>query len=371
MGLRSFGVEEELLLVDADGKVPRAMSTAVLRHARANGESLHHRLASGWIDSELQRQQVEVCTPPCTTLDELSRHVRARRTVAAQAARAAGVRIVALATCPVAVCPSLTPYDRYRRMADEYARVTEEQLICGCHVHVQVSSPDEGVGVLDRIQPWLPPLLALSANSPFWQGRDTGYESWRRQVWARWPSNGPTEPFGTAERYRRVVRTMIETGTLLDEGMVYFDARLSRRYPTVEIRVPDVCLIADDTVLVAALTRGLVETAAREHRAGVPPAPVRTELLRSAMWRAGRSGLGGTLVHPGTWRPAPVETVVRALVEHVRPALEDAGDMADVRDLLKAPARRGNGARLQRAAYARTGRTAGVVADAVERTMDF
>jgi carboxylate-amine ligase len=256
-------------------------------------------------------------------------------------------------------------------MADEYARITDEQLICGCHVHVNVFSPDEGVGVLDRIRPWLPPLLALSANSPFWQGRDTGYDSWRRQVWNGWPSNGPTEPFGTAENYRRVVQAMISTGTLLDEGMVYFDARLSRRYPTVEIRVADVCLVADDTVLVAALVRGLVETAGRAHLAGSPPAPVRTELLRSAMWRAGRSGMGGTLVHPVTWRPAPAETVVRALIDHVRPALEDAGDLAAVRELLAALVRRGNGARLQRAAYARTGRVAGIVADAVTWTMRF
>lgn len=370
MRLRSFGVEEELLLFDPEGGAPRAMSGAVLHHARLQGEKVHTSpLTKGGMESELQREQLEICTRPCTTLDELDRQVRRRRLAAARAAAAAGVRIAALATSPVAAHPTLTPHDRYRQMADQYAQVADEQLICGCHVHVEVSSPEEGVGVLDRIGPWLPPLLALSANSPFWQGRDTGYDSWRRQVWARWPSSGPAEPFRSADGYRRAVRALIETGALLDEAMVYYDARLSRHYPTVEVRVADVCMRADDTVLIAALVRGLVETAARAHREGRPPVPVRTEVLRAAMWRAGRSGLSGALVHPVTWRPAPARTVLQALVEYLRPALEDAGDLAAVRELLQALARRGNGACLQRTAYARTGCISGVIADAMDRTV--
>ncbi|TNY36050.1 carboxylate-amine ligase [Thermomonospora catenispora] len=370
MGLRSFGVEEELLLVDPESGAPRAMSGAVLRRARLQGEGLHASpLVDGGIGSELQREQLEICTRPCTTLEELAGQVRHRRRTADRAAREAGVRIAALATSPMAVHPSLTPRDRYRRLADQYARVADEQLICGCHVHVEVSSPEEGVGVLDRIRPWLAPLLALSANSPFWQGRDTGYDSWRWQVWQGWPSSGPTAVFGDARAYRDTVRTMIATGVLLDEGMVYFDARLSRTYPTVEVRVADVCLIAEDTVLVAALVRGLVETAARAWRAGEPPDPVRTEVLRLAMWRAARSGLRGPLIHPTTWRPAPAGTVIEALVEHVRGALEGSGDLAAVRRALRSLRVRGTGARLQRAAHARSGRLVEVVRDAVARTV--
>ena len=133
----------------------------------------------------------------------------------------------------------------------------------GCHVHVSISSPDEGVAVLDRIRPWLPVLLALSANSPFWQGRDSAYASFRYQAWTRWPSAGPTDAFGTVEVYRQTVQQMVRTGTLLDTGMVYFDARLSDHYPTIEIRISDVCLYADDAALIAALARALVETEAR------------------------------------------------------------------------------------------------------------
>ena len=130
------------------------------------------------------------------------------------------------------------------------------------------TSASEGVAVLDRIQPWLATLLALSANSPFWQGVDSAYASFRYQAWGRWPCSGPTGQFGSAAAYQATVQQMIDTQTLLDSGMVYFDARLSEHYPTIEVRIADVCQHADDAVLIAALIRGLVETEARNWQAG-------------------------------------------------------------------------------------------------------
>ena len=103
---------------------------------------------------------------------------------------------------------------------------------------------------------------AISANSPFYQGRDTAYASWRSQAWAQWPSAGPTERFGSLENYREVSRQMRESGAAQDEGMLYFDARLSAEHPTVEVRISDVCTDPDDAVLIAALLRGLVSSAA-------------------------------------------------------------------------------------------------------------
>jgi carboxylate-amine ligase len=223
------------------------------------------------------------------------------------------------------------------------------------------------VAVLDRIRGWLPYLLALSANSPFWQGQDSGYASFRSQVWGRWPSAGPTELFGSLETYHATMRAMIESRTVLDLGMVYFDARLSRQHPTVEVRVADVCLDADDAVLLGGLVRALVDTAARSWRAGVPAAPIRTELLRLASWRAGRSGLDGDLVNPAG-RPAPAAQVIRALVDHVRPVLDEYGDWEVIEDLVATVLSRGNGATAQRRIYRTSGELADVVAYAADRT---
>jgi carboxylate-amine ligase len=204
--------------------------------------------------------------------------------------------------------------------------------------------------VLDRIRPWLPALLALSANSPFWQGQDTGYSSFRYQAWSRWPTAGPTDAFGTVAAYRRTIQQMIGTGTLLDTGMVYFDARLSEHYPTIEIRVADVCLRADDAVLVAALSRALVETEARAWRAGGDVPGQRVEMLRLASWRASRSGLEYSLLNPASGLPESAAVTVNALFDHVRDALDEQGDTATARELLDAVLARGNGAAFQRGA---------------------
>lgn len=338
------------------------MSGAIIRDAGPDDEHIH---------TELQLEQLEIDTRPTTSLDDLAGEVRQRRLAAAYAARAVGAEVAALGTSPLPVKPSLTPVWRYEWMADEYGLTAAENLTCGCHVHVSVSSDEEGVGIIDRIRSWLPPLLAMSANSPFWQGRESGYASYRGRVWPRWPSAGPTGTFGSAENYHSMVKAMVGSGVLLDEGMIYFDARLSRHYPTVEVRIGDVCLEADDAVMLAALVRALVETAARQWEAGEPPLQVPVEMLRLANWRASKSGLGGDLVHPTTLRPVPAKMVLETLLEHVTPALTDAGELATVRGMLDALVDRGTGADQQRRIFRQYNRLSDVVAHAIARTIKF
>ncbi|MFJ4499722.1 glutamate--cysteine ligase [Streptomyces sp. NPDC088864] len=360
--VRTVGVEEELLLVDEQSGDPRALSTAVLALAerRAEGDSV--------FEQELHRQQVEFATEPRTDMRELADEILRWRAEAAHSAAGAGGAVVALATAPLPVSPSIGDGERYRWLADTYGLTTQEQLTCGCHVHVSVESDEEGVAVLDRIRPWLAVLLALSANSPFWQGQDTTYSSYRSRVWGRWPSSGPVEIFGSARRYHDEVRALVDTGVLRDKGMIYFDARLSHRYPTVEIRVADVCLDPADAVLLATLARALVETAARAWRAGEPPEPYGVGLLRMAAWQAGRSGLEGPLLHPATMRPVPGPEAVRALLAQVRDALEDSGDLRAATEGVERVLKRGTGARFQRDALARTGSLRDTVAECVART---
>ena len=275
MTLRRMGVEEELLLVEPETGQPQAVAGTVLEAAARAAAAPGHDLSVGEaadgavqaLDFELQSQQVETNTQPCLGLDDLGREVRRCRSWAADAAGKAGAQIAALATSPVPVAPELVGHARYQKMARAFGLTAYEQLTCGCHVHVDISSADEGVAVLDRIGPWLAILLALSANSPFWQGRDSGYASFRYQAWGRWPASGPTEVFGSActdpgrpwTRRRVPLRCSIR-------AWAHFDARLSESYPTVEVRIADVCLLAQDTVLIATLARALVDTEARRWR---------------------------------------------------------------------------------------------------------
>ncbi|MFF8190658.1 glutamate--cysteine ligase [Streptomyces bobili] len=360
--MRTVGVEEELLLVDPETGEPQARSAAVL--ARAARERAEQQV----FEKELHNQMLEFATHPQSGMDELAEEIVRIRGEAARHAGEIGCTVAALATSPLPVRPSVGMNRRYQWMAEQYGIATREQLVCGCHVHVSVESDEEGVAVIDRIRPWLSVLAALSANSPFWQGKETGYSSYRSRVWQRWPSAGPTELFGSAERYHRRVADMVATGTILDEAMAYFDARLSARYPTVEIRVSDVCLRADTAVLVAALVRALVETAAREWKAGEEPVDHSVSLLRLAGWRAAKSGLTGDLLHPETMRHAPAETVVRTLIDHVSEALADSGDLERVRTTCADLLRHGNGAMVQRETWERTGSLREVVTACVRHT---
>ena len=366
--MRTVGVEEELLLVDDHGH-PAAVARAVLAAAAAAGSSSSDGGGDGeGLEAELQLQQVEIDSVPCEHLADLGADLAGRRREVDQLARAAGVRVVALGTSPVPVTPETTSEPRYRRMAKHYGLMEQEQLTCACHVHVSVASEEEGVAALDRIRIWLPVLVAMSTNSPFWQGRDTGYAGYRTQVWARWPAAGPADLHHSPERYDALVDALIGTGALLDRGMVYFDARLSAKYPTVEVRVPDVAQDVGHSVVLAGLARALVDTAVAEWRDGRPPPEAPAVVLRAATWRASRFGLADDLVDPLTTELAPAARVVADLVDHVAPALRDNGDLDLVGDGTGRVVASGTGADLQRRAHARRGRLEDVVRAAVDAT---
>jgi glutamate---cysteine ligase / carboxylate-amine ligase len=359
--MRTFGVEEELLIVDPDSGQPLALADALLAGHRLAADdappdqyALKTRDETAYDDdemglsAELKLEQIETQTRPCREYSELLPQIRAGRLLADQAARKFGARVAALATSPFGLASHTTPDPRYARMLERFGLTAQEQLTCGFHVHTSIESEDEGVAVLDRIRDKLAVLTALSANSPFWMGMHTGFASYRTQAWNRWPTSGPSAIFGTYSQYRRVVTRLLDSGVMLDEGMIYFDARLSRNHPTVEVRVADVCLRAEDAALIAVLVRALVETASREWREGVEPAPVPTVLLRMAAWQASSSGLGGELLDFGTFRPAPAVDVVRALVDYLAPVLSEQGELSLARQGVEDIISRGTGAAEQR-----------------------
>jgi carboxylate-amine ligase len=364
--MRTFGVEEELLIVDPDSGEPLALADALLSGRRMAADDapddprVLHTHDTAVIDdemglsAELKLEQIETQTRPCLEYGELLEQIRAGRALADRAARNNKARVAALATSPLGLSSHTTPDPRYAKMLERFGLTAQEQLTCGFHVHTYIESHDEGVAVLDRIRDKLAVLTALSANSPFWNGVQTGFESYRTQAWNRWPTAGPSGIYGNYSAYRRVVARLLDSGVMLDEGMIYFDARLSRNHPTVEVRVADVCLRAEDAALIAVLVRALVETASREWHDGVEPAPVPTVLLRMASWQASSEGLGGELLDFGTFRPAPAVDVVRSLVDYLAPVLQEQGELASARQGVEDVIARGTGAAEQRRVRDRT-----------------
>ena len=330
-GAITLGVEEEFVLLD-----PSTGATVLA------GPDLVRMLdGEPGIQQELMRFQVETGTRVCTSLDDLGRElIRLRRLAAAAAARL-GCRLVASGVAPYRT-PGLaavtTGQPRYRELARRYGRVVAEAGTCGCHVHVGVPSRDLGVQVLARLRPWLAPLLAVSANSPIAGGHDTRWASWRYVLQSRWPTAVPPAAWPDAAAYDTAVRRLIGQGAALDERSVYFLARLSPRYPTVEVRVADVCLDAGTAVLLAGLTRALVATALAEARRGTPAAAAPARQVAAALAAAARQGLAGAAADPVTGQPAGAAALRARLLDHVYPALSDHGDTETI-TTAAAPAR--------------------------------
>lgn len=368
--VRTFGVEEEVLLVDASGTrlvaaaedVVRAAQEAAAHSAGPAQDQGVHKLTL-----EVKQEQIEIVGPPQSRLDELAASIRAGRAMADAAASQVGARTVALATSPLGPEPHLVATPRFRRMQDKFGLTLTEQLTCGFHVHVGIESDEEGVAVLDRIRAWLPLVIALSANSPFWHGTDSGYSSYRYQAWRRWPTAGPMDLFGSPAEYHRQVADLLGSGVPMDNGMIYFDARLSKRFPTVEIRVADVCLDPLHAAGVAGVVRALVETASRQWRSGRAPHPATATQLQLWSWQASRSGVeGGELVDPVTGRPCPAGDAVARLLDLIRPVLAEWQEETMVDTVVGSILRDGSGAVRQRKAYGRRGDFADVIRDAME-----
>lgn len=357
---RTVGVEEEFLLVRSGSARLAAVGNEVVSLAEAGSD--------GQFNHELKQEQAELGTAPHRALADLEDDLRTRRAELGAAAHRVGVRLIASATSPLDEHVSTTADRRYERMTRVFGQVARAQLTCGMHIHVALESREEGVQVLDRIRGWLPVLAALSSNSPFVAGRDTDYASFRTVLWGQWPSSGVVDPFGSLEEYDRAREALIATGAALDDGMIYYDARLSAKYPTLEIRVCDVCADVADAPALAGLARALVTTAARSAAAGVAPASIRSELLRAARWRAARWGVEGELVDAHVGERVPAWDLVDRMLETTEQALSDAGDEVRVREQLHRVRGRGTGARLQRTAYDEGG-ISGVVDALAEQTL--
>ena len=352
----TLGVEEEYQIVDARTRALIPREEQVLGGAEA---ALGER-----VQPEFHASQIEIATPICHSLDDVrAQLVRARAELTKSAERDGQQQIAAAATHPFSKAREqpVTDKPRYKEMADEYRRLADELVIFGCHVHVGMADPDDALQVLSRARNWLAPLLALSANSPYWGGVDTGYASYRTELWVRWPMAGPPLAFESRAEHDQLIDDLVATGSISDATKLYWDIRLPAKSPTVEFRVADVYLTVDEAVLMAGLMRALARTCLQQFQSGVPLAPLRPELLRAAHWRAARYGLEGELIDTQALRAAPAPEVVRSLLAFIRPALEEAGDWEWVSDQTEEVMARGNGAQRQRAVFARTGRMEDVV----------
>ncbi|MFD9357825.1 glutamate--cysteine ligase [Streptomyces sp. NPDC060031] len=361
----TLGVEEEFLLVDA--RTLRVVPAAPLVLATAAG--LPHEL-----HPEGTRYQVEISTPVADSAVTLRRELAGLRRTLAQAARAHGCRLLAAPSPVLAVDGPLHLTDDEPRQREQHRRfgaLTDTLVSCGRHIHIGTLDVDTAVAVSNRVRPWLPTLIALAANSPFWNGRDTGHASWRAMAWSGWPSAGLPPHFTSTAHFRRSVETLLGSGAALDTKMVYWDLRPSGNWPTLEIRAPDMSPYIDTAILQAELARALVATVLRDIAEQRPEPALREDVLRLARWRAAHDGLEGFGLDPYTGAELPAADLAEALLDLLAPELASTGDLDHAARTLTALLRDGSGAHRQRTAFARRGDLTDVLRHLADETENF
>ena len=353
----TLGVEEEYMLLDAHtfDLVQRVESIL-----RAEGDGDFAALVS----PELFESLVEFHTPVCRTVADVERELRALRAHAVGAAGAQGLRLGSAGTHPFSLLEAqrVTGRDRYRALVDELQYVAKRELIFGLHVHVAVDDPGRAVRLIGALEPHICELVALSANSPFWRGKPTGFASSRHLVFSAFPRSGLAPRFRSYAEFAGLVGQLVASGCVDDYTRIWWDIRPHPRLGTVEVRVMDAVSRVDDAVALAAYVQALVRRYAAADEGAETLAACHPVLTQESKWRAARYGLRATVIDPVRGGPVPIAGMIERTLDELAPYARELGceqELDGVRRIL----RDGNGADRQLQVYAAGGDAAAVVRD--------
>ncbi|KLU06024.1 hypothetical protein RISK_001875 [Rhodopirellula islandica] len=360
----TIGVEEEYQLVDPQNGELIPNCKEVMQTIRRNRGSQE---VGSEIQHELHLNQIEMASDVCSSLEEVRNALHQTRHLLIEAARSNETELAAAGTNPLAVPEdeALTPKDRYLAMTDRYQQIARELFIFGCHVHVAMEDRELGIQVMNRCRRWLPILQAITANSPFWNGVDTGYASYRRELWAQWPMAGPPPQFESLADYSRCVDDLVACGAIRDESFLYWDIRLPTRVPTIEFRAADVMTHVEETVGYVGIVRAIVMLAISEAEHQRPIAAIHPSVLSYSIWHAARYGMSDQLIDPASCEKIPAADLLARLMAALQPALLATGEARPVEAFVNQLLATGTGADRQR----RGGNLSNVVAQVVAETV--
>jgi glutamate---cysteine ligase / carboxylate-amine ligase len=366
----SFGIEEEYYLVHAGSRAlvkepPRRLITSL---KTAHGPSF---------SEEFMRSQIEISTPVCASADEARAALIDLRRSIARKARRFGLAPIAAATHPFTMWRHQRHRDsqRYNAIADDFQALGRRMLICGLHVHIGIEQPDDRIALMNDLRPYLPLFLALSGSSPFWGGEITGLKSYRTAINDATPRKGIPEPFADWRDFERTAGALVDAGVIEDATKIWWDVRPSVRFPTLEVRIMDVCPLIEDTIGIASLLRCLCRYLDRT-RAARHDRPVATLLCNENRWRAQRYGLSQGFVDTEHGGMVAITDLVETLLDRTA---EDAAHFGCVDEIehIRTILARGTSADRQLARYetllasgvSRNVALAGVVDQLIEDTL--
>ena len=343
----TVGIEEEYLLVD---RTTRDLAVdppeALLEECRA--------LSDGQVTPEFLRAQIEVGTKVCRTIPEARADLTRLRGIVVRVAAKHNLAPIAASSHPFALAldQKHTDKDRYYSLAREMQAAARRMLICGMHVHVGLDDDDLRIDLMNQLSYFLPHLLALSTSSPYWEGEDTGFKSFRLTVFNSLPRTGLPERFASYGEYRRHINTLIDNGLIQDTSKIWWDLRPSWRYPTLETRVMDCCTTVDDALALAAMVQCLLRMLWRLRTGNTQWRVYPDMLINENRWRAMRYGTDERLLDLAKGELVPFPALLEELLEMLdedAEALECRAELHHTREIL----RRGTSTHRQLAVFAK------------------
>ena len=342
----TVGVEEEYLLVDRESRnLIREAPTALLERCGA--------LLGDQVTTEFLQSQIEVGTKVCQNIAEVRTDLARLRGTVARCAAEDGLGLIAASTHPFALWADqkTTEKDRYLELARDMQGVVRRMVVCGMHIHVCITDPDMRIDLMNQVAYFLPHLLALSTSSPYWGGGDTGLASYRLTVFDNMPRTGLPHFFDSWAEYQRHVNMLVQTGVIEDTSKIWWDIRPSARYPTLEMRICDVCTRQEDAVAIAALFQCLLHMLYRLRRMNQRWRTYSSMLVAENRWRAQRYGIDEGLIDFGKGALLPYSGLLDEIIELILPDADALGctdEILRVREILV----RGTSAHRQRRIYA-------------------
>jgi len=357
----TLGIEEEFQVIDP---VTRGLKSHIQEIFDAGIERLKHE-----IKREMHQPVIEVGTPVCESIQDARREVVRLRKEIITLGRENGVKIGAAGTHPFTHWSDvpITPNPRYQQMVHDFQVVARANLVFGLHVHVAVEDNEARIQLMNAVRYFLPHVLAMSVNSPFWCGRDTGWHSYRAKVFDRLPRTGIPDYFGSWGEFEDFVRTLVMTGCIDNGKRIWWDVRPHPFFPTLEYRICDVPMRVEETICLAALFQAITVKLWKLYSGNMGWRLYRRSLINENKTRAARWGLDGRLIDFGKKAEVPIEDLLQELLLFVDDVLDELGSRREAH-YLNDIIRHRPGASRQLQVYEKTGSLPAVVDYIVEET---
>lgn len=361
MPLFTLGIEEEFQTIDPETRELRSHMSKIVEGGQV---ILQER-----IKQEMHQAVVEMGTNICENIQQAREEVTYLRRMLIDLASKQNLHIAAAGTHPFSDWQNqlITPNERYDKLIDEMRDVARGNLIFGLHVHVGIEDRNQAIKILNEVRYFLPHIFALSTNSPFWCGRNTGFTSYRSKVFDKFPRTGIPEYFASASEYDNYLNLLIKTGCIDNGKKIWWDIRLHPFFPTIEFRICDVPMRVDETICLAALMQALVAKIHKLHQQNLSFRNYKKILINENKWRAARYGIKAKLIDFGKEIEVPFPTLAHELLEFIDDVVDELGSRKEV-DYLHTILKNGTGADRQLSVFEHTQNLKSVVDYIVEET---